>query len=195
MSLQEFINNNHRNLLQACKNIKYDLYGELYSELYIYLDKQWDKYGNLPEKEIYYLSIDFLKKQIVWETSQLNLLMKPTRLKSLTIEYTNEVPELPFNDLSIELGADAGTKFTEEYLLDLSNHFNEEQMKCIIKTYLVYDKLNLKDQIIFDLYIQQGLSMRDIAKKIDTSFTSARIIILNTIKNIKQLIENDTINN
>ena len=60
MSLQEFINTNHKRLLQACKNIKYDLYGELYSELYIYLDSMWEKYKELPQEQIIYLSINFL---------------------------------------------------------------------------------------------------------------------------------------
>jgi hypothetical protein len=89
IDLEQFVNNNNKRLTQACKNIRYDLYGELYSELYIYLHDNWHKYCDLPEEEIYYLCIDFLKKQFKWENSAIKKTMDLPKLKKLTIETTD----------------------------------------------------------------------------------------------------------
>lgn len=201
MSLQEFINNNHKRLLQACKNIKYDLYGELYSELYIYLDSMWEKYKELPQEQIIYLSINFLKKQFEWIETPLkktlyNKKVIQNGLEKVNLTFTDEMPyntKLYYDD-RIEISAENFSKLTEEYLLDLNNNFNETEVKQIINTYLIYDKLDLKEQIIFDMYIQQELSIRDIAAKIKVSYSSARTLINETINKIKQLT-NGTITN
>ena len=196
MMLETFINSNDKKLQQACRRIafkhkkktKNHLTKEVYSELYLHLYDNWSKYDKLPNEQIYYLCLDFIKKQFIWESTPLKKTIEAPRLKKLTIIYSENVPETNYEDLRIQIGSESGTKFTADYLLDLHNNFTEWQLSNIIKTHLIYDKLNLKDQVIFDLYINQNMSIRDIATKINTSASSANVIIQETITNIKNLI-------
>lgn len=197
MTIESFFTTNNIKLQSACRRISFkykkklhnNFKNEVYSELFIYLHDNWHKYKDLSNDDVFYLSIDFVKKQFFWKDSPLKKTINPPQLKKLTIIYSDQLPERNYNDLRIEIGSEVGTRLTQDYLLDLHNNFNEHQINNIIKTRLIYDKLNLKDQVIYDLYINQNLSIRQIASKINTSRSSADKIIQETITNIKKLIE------
>jgi len=190
VNLNEFIKNNDSRLFSACKKINYSLHKELYSELYLHLHENWNKFKKLENDDVIYLSIDFIKKQLIWKNTPLKKTIEVTKYKNFCIEYNDTFPEQPFNDIAIEIFAESGSEKTNEYLLDLHNDFNEQQIKAIINVLLKYDKLTLKDKILFDLYIQQNLPLRDVAKKINISLTSTHKLIKEMIINVKKLIEN-----
>jgi hypothetical protein len=190
VNLNEFIKNNDSRLFSACKKINYNLHKELYSELYLHLHENWNKFKKLENDDVIYLSIDFIKKQLIWKNTPLKKTIEVTKYKNFCIEYNDTFPEQPFNDIAIEIFAESGSEKTNEYLLDLHNDFNEQQIKAIINVLLKYDKLTLKDKIFFDLYIQQNLPLRDVAKKINISLTSTHKLIKEMIVNVKKLIEN-----
>lgn len=187
--LDAFITSNHNNLFGAARKIAGSRHREIYSELYVHMNTYWDKFKKVPDAEKVYMCVAFMKNQTKWSNTNLDLLVD--RKKHVSDIVPELCPELTYTDIRIEISAEENTKLTADYIVDLQNNFDERQIDLIIKTMLVYDSLDLMDQIIFDMYIVQNMSMRAIAERIKVSLFTSHKIVTASLKRIKQKIEDE----
>jgi hypothetical protein len=157
--IDTFLTKRYNYLMECSTNIlKYNTIvepTELVGELALYL------YTNKPKIEEY-LAIDKLEAFCVsWMTINGKYNTSPVNRKHSQREYEiDETYDVVCNDVGFDnhIGMD-------EYEKDLSNIFNEDQIKKILSMDKVIDKLTKSELILFKAYFVENLSYDKICKK------------------------------
>jgi hypothetical protein len=138
-----------------------EYYGELISELSIFIEKNWQKLEHLSKEDSEKYINKWLKLNCFWQNS----LYKKTSI-------VNNLPEeLPIWDEGeesyIEDIIDSDREDIREFLRDVWVNIGGERAIKIIKLREIYLELDLESKVVWDLYFNNRLSMRGMSKKLN----------------------------
>lgn len=93
---------------------------------------------------------------------------------------------LSYTDLRIESDCEMNTQYTKDLLIDLKNNFSDDQIDKLISIELIQHRLTTPERLLFDMYFNQQLSGREIARKAKLPRNAAINMVNSLIKKIKQ---------
>lgn len=168
---------------QICKWSKHwhkDEWGELASQFVIYVDKNWIKFSNIPDgvDRIRFMQT-WMKNNVSWYNSDFN---KSIRLSSLDEQY--DIKE-ESEDQHLEVLCESDREDIRDLMLDLHRNYSEWDVNRILMIRTVYLQMPTHDKVLFDLYFNQMLSMRQIGTKLDIPLSA----VYNMITELKNKIK------
>jgi hypothetical protein len=182
MTYQDWISNNYL-FLQKWSRIwcvNNDDADELLTLFTIYLSSNWQKYLDMPNNnERIKFTQTWLKNNVKWSNSEFNRLK---RVNSHEEEWEQK-DDKTIDDL-IEVRCENSREDIIDWLIDLNRNYTEHQVDKLVKLREIYLQLNIPDKVLWDMYWTNGLSLRDIGKKLDIPHLS----VWTMIKELKEKI-------
>ena len=168
--------------------------GALISHLTLYIDRDFTKIQNIKtHDEQMRWCHQWMKNQIRWQRSNFNL-DRMTGYIETTDDFTISSGGDFDSQKEIELGAESGELGKmSKIILDWQREWSDGQIQKIMKLKLGVSKLDEADQIFMNMYIECGLSLRDIAKKTRLPLSAVWSILQKIKEKIKKDID-DRIN-
>jgi hypothetical protein len=151
-------------------------WAELIAHYCLYIDSNWSKFSTIPDGEDRLrFSQTWMKNNVRWMNSDFN---KSIRVNDLTEEFDiYEEGEDHFLDVMCE----TDRPDIRDFMMDISKRYSESDVDKIVKLRAIYIELETYERVLWDLYFNQMLSMRDIGKKLDLPLSS----IFNMVKDLK----------
>lgn len=150
--------------------------GDLQSHLYLYLDKNWDKFKKIPdgEERIKWCQAWF-KNTVRWTESDFN---KSISVNNFSEDWKPaEVPSESYNDLR----PDAPSEDLANWLVDIFDNWGEVGGERLMRLRGIYLELDTHRRVLFELYFYKMMSMREIAVKLNLPLSA----IFTMIKDLK----------
>jgi len=168
--------------------------GALISHLTFYIDRDFTKIASIKtHDEQMRWCHQWMKNQIRWQRSNFNL-DRMTGYIETTDDFTISSGGDFDSQKEIELGAESGELGKmSKIILDWQREWSDGQIQKIMKLKLGVSKLDEADQIFMNMYIECGLSLRDIAKKTRLPLSAVWSILQKIKEKIKKDID-DRIN-
>jgi hypothetical protein len=172
----EWFNRNYKNLEKWSKYWHEDWSG-LLSSYYEWLVKNWDKFDKMDEESKSKWSMNWFKMNgRVWNNSDFNrqskLLAQREDFEIQEGEFLEE-HYFEWGDLSL-------------WIKDITENYSEKECRELVRCRQLYLTLPLHKKVLWDLYFNQMLSMRDISSKLNLPLTS----VYKMIKDLKEEIKN-----
>lgn len=163
-----------------------DEWSALLSHLTFYLDKNWSKMAIIPDNEgkIKWCQ-QWMKNSTKWRRSTFRRDIDQTEqvgIEDLTIEI--DIVEQSYIELAAEPG-ELGK--LAEMIEDFRRVYTDEQISKILHAWQMISQLDESEKILMTMYINSGMSMRDIAKKTRLPLSA----IWSMLQDIKNKIKND----
>jgi hypothetical protein len=163
--IEDFISNRYEFILECATNIlknKKTEAGDLVSELVIFLyDNKTKLEPYIDIKMLEGFSVSWMRLQAQYDTTPFNIKYKGKTGKTDYIEDKNG--EIPF-EIEDEM-VDLDNFDEDEYIKDLRNIYNDEQINNILKVHDIYPNLSKVNKMLFDAYFMEGLSYDKIKDK------------------------------
>lgn len=154
---------------------------ELLAHFTLYLEKNWNKFSKIPDgEERIKFSQTWMKNNVRWKNSEFN--------KSIGVNNFGEEFDFVDEELNepIEILAEDLDDGLKEFIVDLNRRFSEFDASRIILVRKIYLTLPPHERVLYDMYITQMLSLRQVAKKLDLPLSAVHNMI-NELK--KKIIE------
>ena len=183
MTHSHWINTNYCFLEKWCKHWRPDEWAELLSQYVIYLNTKWDKFDSIPDgNERLKWSQKWLRDNSKWTNSEFN---KEVRINNLPEEW---VIEDCGEDSLIEHIIESDRPDIRLWIRDLNLNFSELEVERLMRIRGIYLRLDTHEKVLYNLYFDNMLSMRDIASKIGLPLSAIHIMIGDLKKKIKSLV-------
>lgn len=183
MELEDFINNNYKDLVRCAKARASTNYGEMLSELYLFLDKKWKLYQNLKNQEVLLICYKFMADSKKWTNSEFS---KHTKLSThISIDETPLNLSYTLNDEVI----DVDNETIKTLINDYSSNFNKEQTQKLLMLELVISDLPAHEKVLLEMNVFQNMNHRHIASKTGIPASTVYLMIKKLNEKIKYLIE------
>lgn len=175
---QDWIERENTTIFYWAKCHHYTEYKELVAHFILYVEKNWSKFSKIPD------GIDRIKWMNAWFKNNVNWKNSDFR-RSITYHESPQMPELSDFEQAIELMAEDLSEANIDLTIDLTEqNFNQLQIEKILCVREVYKELSPQHQVLYDLYFEQMMSLRKIAKKIGIPMSSVYSIFLELKKEI-----------
>ena len=194
-SYQMFVDGNYKNLSIISKRWGKGHWAEMLSAYVIYLEKNWNKDNKSTGKSLLIMNnTERMKFSQIWMKNQSGFRKNGEWYKDIRINNFEEIWDFDFEDTGedhrINIYAEDCSIDMREWIADIHNGFSDEEVNKILMVTAAYSQLQLRDKILYDMYITEGLSMRDIAARIRIPLTSVHIEIKSLKNKILNLCKN-----
>jgi hypothetical protein len=163
--INDFLTNRYTFIFECATNIlknKKTEAGDLVSELAIFLYDNKDKLEPYIDiKMLEGFSVSWMRIQGQYDTTPFNIKYKGKTSKTDYIEDKNG--EMPFEIEDEKIDLDHFDE--DEYVKDLRNIYNDNQINNILKVHDIYPNLSKVNKMLFDAYFMEGLSYDKIKDK------------------------------
>lgn len=162
LSWQQWLTINYKMLSYWSRHWHREEWRELLAHLSLYLEKNWPKFSKIPDgEERIKFCQTWMKNNVKWKNSDFN---KTIGVNNFSDEWesSEELYEEPYDILAEDFTDDI-----KDFIVDLNRRFTESETKKILTVRQIYLTLQSHEKVLYDLYITQMLSLRDIAAKID----------------------------
>jgi hypothetical protein len=178
---QEWFIENYKKLEEYSKWWNEDWSG-LLSSYYEWLDKNWEQFDKIPDgDQRMKWSMNWFKMNgKVWSNSEF---MRQNKMLSGREEVVIE-------DSIIDEGHYFEWGELNDWIKDISTNWNDLEVKELVRCRKLYLTLPLHKRVLWDLYFNQMLSMRDISNKLNLPLTS----VYKMLKELKKEIQDGKIN-
>ena len=178
-----WLTNNWATISKWAKRWHKDEWGELVSQLALYIDRHWLKFSQIPdgEQRIKFAQT-WMKNNVKWTNSEFNQVIRVNNLPD-DWEMT-DVPEENY----IELSAEEAPQVMKDWIIDLHRNYSEKDVAKILRVREVYLELPLHLRVLYDLYFTQLLSMREIGKRLDLPLSAVYSLVAELKRKIKKQI-------
>ena len=189
-SWQIWFTSNYALISMWSKRWSHDEWPELLSEMAIYLNKNWSRFSQIPdgEERIKFLQT-WMRNQVAWYNSEFN---KNIRVNNLSVDediqsdFGRREEQIAYDDL-IELKSEVVRDDIKDWLIDLNQNWNDLEIDRLVKIRQIYLTLPGHQKVLYDMYITNMMSMRDIGKKLDLPLSA----VYNMIKELKEKIKEE----
>ena len=172
--IDQYFKDNYKFLLTVAHNINgngpipYEYHKDLINELYFFCLKKEDTlkyyYEQKGENGVKGFCIQWIKNQSYWKSD----FKKKYNINIITqIEYESE------KDTRTIINSDE----SDEYYNDLLNIHTEQQIEKIKKTKIIYNTLEQYEKNLFDMYVNEKMTMEQISIKVGISKASVHSMI------------------
>lgn len=178
---QMWLNDNYTEISYWSRRWHHEEWRELLAHLTLYLQKNWSKFSKIPdgEERIKFLQ-SWMKNTVKWKNSDFN--------KSICVNNNEEewdiVDDVYLEDYEI-IAEDIDSDI-KDFIIDIKKRFNEGEVKKIIMVRKIYLTLRPHERVLYDLYITQMLSLRQVAKKLQLPLSAVHNMV-NELK--KKILE------
>lgn len=181
-SWQDWLKTNYDILSYWSKNWHRDEWRELIAHLTLYLEKNWPKFSQIPDgDERIKFCQTWMKNNVKWRNSDFN---KSIETNNLSEDFNFDVLEIyeeHYDVISEDLSDDV-----KEFIIDLTRRFSEMEVRQIIKVRHIYLKLPPHERVLYDLYITQMMSLRQVAKKLHLPLSAVHNMVTDLKNKIKR---------
>jgi len=184
MTWSEWSEENFELLVYWAKRRDFLNWSDLVQNLIIHLEKNWSWFSAIPDGKKIAWCQGWYKNQVLWLNSKHNIeIFGHDRSKGTDLEFKAEI-----YDIVQDCNFDDIIDFGEE-LVWWTEEFSDLQISRLKKIEEIYSTFGPEEQVLFDLYFKNGLSQRDIAKKINIPLSA----VYNMLKTLKTKIKNEFI--
>lgn len=164
------------------KRWSWDNWGDLVSHLYIYLDKNWVKFSAIPDdsQRIKFVQ-SWFKNSTRWTESEFN---KSTRVNNFKDDWS--IPDVGEDNL-LEVICESDREDIRDWLVDIHKRWGEVGSNKLIKLRAIYLELDTHEKVLWDLYFNKMLSMREIGSKLGLPLSAIYIMIKELKNKVKRL--------
>lgn len=180
-SWQDWLGENYEIIAFWSRHWHREEWRELLAHLTLYLEKNWSKFSLIPDgdERIKFLQT-WMKNNVKWRNSDFNKSIENNNLPESFNFETLEVYEEQYDVYAEDLNADV-----KEFIIDLNRRFSELEVRQIIKVRGFYLKLPPHERVLYDLYITQMMSLREVAKKLQLPLSAVHNMVTDLKNKIK----------
>lgn len=176
----QWFTDNYKWIEYWAKRWSWGNWDDLLSHLYFYLDKNWDKFNKIPdgEERIKFIQTWF-KNNTKWGESEFN---KSIRVNNLPNDWS--IPDQSEDNL-LEVMCESDREEWREWLVDITKTWGEEGSIKLVKLRTIYLELDTHNKVLWDLYFNKMMSMRQIGKKLNLPLSAVYTMIVELKKVVK----------
>jgi hypothetical protein len=174
MAWQAFIQQNYNQLRQMSLVYK-PLHDDIMTHLCLYLENNWLKFDVIPDNQKLRWLGRWMRNQATWSNSAVN---RDNRTNNLPEDQQFELES--DDHLSISIMAEDVDDSIKGWIADTNKQFGSDKTDKLIRIkYTYYKSLTLAEQILFNLYFDEMLTHRAIAKRLKIPLTSSFLMVKN----------------
>lgn len=174
MTWQEWVTQNQIQLSQMA-SVYGHLKDDLLTHLCLYLETNWPTFDKIPNPQKLRWTGRWFANQARWSNSAVN---RDNRVNNLPEEVEFDIAD--DGHIHIEILSETTEERTREWIYDTQKEFGTHKTDKLISVRFHYhNSLTLAEQILYNLYFDQMMTHRAIAKRLKIPLTSSFLMVKN----------------